>query len=244
MEFASQRNPEVCTSATQTCISIIVLTCFKGYSDSGADIAFVLKHYCNIDVITPVPSPDPHNDIDWCFEDSEAGIAEAVSKGATHLWANTILFAKHPLQTSGSLSAVSETLKIIGQPPTLVEKFDDKAFVNDLLRSQPGFTLPGAKTICDEQALANILRTGVHYPVVAKPVRGRGSYGVKVCHSPEELSEHCRGLLKQETSVIAEDYLAGQEATVTVMPPSPFSGRNDYWAMPVVERFNHADGKY
>jgi hypothetical protein len=65
-----------------------------------------------------------------------------------------------------------------------------------------------------------------------------------VCHSPEELSEHCRGLLKQETSVITEDYLAGQEATVTAMPPSPVSGRNDYWAMPVVERFNHANGKY
>jgi phosphoribosylamine-glycine ligase len=49
-------------------------------------------------------------------------------------------------------------------------------------------------------------------------------------------------LLKEETSVIIEDYLAGQEATVTVMPPSPSTRHDDYWAMPVVERFNHAEG--
>jgi hypothetical protein len=96
--------------------------------------------------------------------------------------------------------------------------------------------------IVDKSALADLLRVDLEYPVVAKPVRGRGSYGVKVCRSPEELNEHCRGLLKQETSVIIEDYLAGQEATVTVMPPSPATGHDDYWAMPVVERFNHAEG--
>jgi biotin carboxylase len=202
----------------------------------------VLKHQCAIDVITPVSAPDPERDADWCFGDSERGMADAIEKGATHFWANTILFANHPLQTSPSLTSVAKTLRVVGQPPKLVELYDDKSFVNDLLRARGGFTLPSAHDVHDEQALADLLRVDLKYPVVAKPVRGRGSYGVKVCRSPEELNEHCRGLLKEETSVIIEDYLAGQEATVTVMPPSPATGQDDYWAMPVVERFNHAEG--
>ncbi|OWY55402.1 glutathione synthetase ATP-binding domain-like protein [Alternaria alternata] len=213
-----------------------------GYRDSGADIAYVLKHQCAIDVITPVSAPDPERDTDWCFGDSERGMMDAIEKGATHFWANTILFANHPLQTSPGLTSVAKTLKVVGQPPKLVELYDDKSFVNNLLRARGGFTLPSAHDVHDEQALADLLRVDLEYPVVAKPVRGRGSYGVKVCRSPEELNEHCRGLLKEETSVIIEDYLAGQEATVTVMPPSPATGHDDYWAMPVVERFNHADG--
>lgn len=202
----------------------------------------MLKHHCAIDVITPVSAPDPERDADWCFGDSERGMADAIEKGATHFWANTILFANHPLQTSPSLTSVAKTLRVVGQPPKLVELYDDKSFVNDLLRARGGFTLPSAHDVHDEQALADLLRVDLKYPVVAKPVRGRGSYGVKVCRSPEELNEHCRGLLKEETSVIIEDYLAGQEATVTVMPPSPATGHDDYWAMPVVERFNHAEG--
>lgn len=195
-----------------------------------------------MDVITPVSAPDPERDADWCFGDSERGMADAIEKGATHFWANTILFANHPLQTSPSLTSVAKTLKVVGQPPKLVELYDDKSLVNNLLRARGGFTLPSAHDVHDEQALAGLLRVDLKYPVVAKPVRGRGSYGVKVCRFPEELNEHCRGLLKEETSVIIEDYLAGQEATVTVMPPSPATGHDDYWAMPVVERFNHAEG--
>jgi biotin carboxylase len=194
-------------------------------------------------VITSTTLPDPQKDSDWCFGDSEQGILAAISKGATHLWANTILFANHPLQTSTSLAAASKMLRIVGQPPKLVELFDDKSFVNNLLRARTGFTLPQARDIYDEKTLEDVLRTELRYPIVAKPVRGRGSYGVRVCRTPEELGDHCRELLNQQASVIVEEYLAGQEATITVMPPSPSTGHNDYWAMPVVERFNHAEGK-
>ncbi|KAH6625209.1 hypothetical protein C7974DRAFT_313945 [Boeremia exigua] len=214
-----------------------------GYRDSGADIAYVLKHQCKIDVVTPAAFPDPLDDNDWCFGDTESAILEAVSMGATHLWANTILFANHPLQTADSLTTASKSLKIIGQPPRLVEKFDDKSFVNNLLRTHGGFTLPGAHDVRDEESLVRLLESDLHYPVVAKPVRGRGSYGVKVCRSPEELNKHCHDLLIEKASVIVEDFLAGQEATVTVMPPSSSLGHDSCWAMPVVERFNHAKGK-
>jgi len=160
----------------------------------------------------------------------------------THLWANTILFAKHPLQTADSLASVAEKLTVVGQPPKLVELCDDKAFVNNLLRSRGGFTLPDAHDVHDEEDLADVLQADLRYPVVAKPVRGRGSYGVRVCRSEDELIDHCGDLLGEDAYVIVEDFLAGQEVTVTVMPPSPATGREGYWAMPVVERFNHADG--
>jgi len=137
---------------------------------------------------------------------------------------------------------VAQTLKVVGQPPKLVELCDDKAFVNNLLRARGGFTLPGARDMIDEEDLADVVDADLAYPVVAKPVRGRGSYGVRVCRSEDELIDHCRDLLGEDAYVIVEDFLAGQEVTVTVMPPSPATGRDGYWATPVVERFNHAEG--
>jgi len=131
---------------------------------------------------------------------------------------------------------------VVGQPPKLVELCDDKAFVNNLLRARGGFTLPDARDMIDEEDLAAVLQADLRYPVVGKPVRGRGSHGVRVCRSEEELIEHCRDLLGEDVSVIVEDFLAGQEVTVTVMPPLPATGQDGYWAMPVVERFNHAEG--
>ena len=39
---------------------------------------------------------------------------------------------------------------------------------------------------------------------------------------------------------MVEEYLAGEEGTVTVMPPSKHTPH--YWALPIVVRFNHEDG--
>jgi D-alanine-D-alanine ligase-like ATP-grasp enzyme len=167
---------------------------------------------------------------------------EVIRQNPTHVWANTILFAQHPLQTSTRLDTVAHDLRVVGQPPKLVELYDDKNFVNEMLRAKPGFTLPAARLVGDEASLQDTLSSlsASLYPVVGKPVRGRGSHGVQVCRNKAELEAHARDLLSQNTSVIIEDYLAGQEATVTVMPPS--QERPEYWALPVVERFNHDDG--
>ncbi|MCG8371000.1 MAG: hypothetical protein MJA32_10865, partial [Proteobacteria bacterium] len=48
--------------------------------------------------------------------------------------------------------------------------------------------------------------------------------------------------------VILEEFLPGKEITLTVMPPGGYGlrgaevSKSNYWAMPVVERFNHRDG--
>jgi D-alanine-D-alanine ligase-like ATP-grasp enzyme len=123
----------------------------------------------------------------------------------------------------------------------MVEKYDDKEFVNNLLRSKGGFNMPRGWSLSkSEDVNSRITSLNLPFPVVAKPIRGRGSYGVKVCRSEKELIDHVEVLFKDSPSIIMEEFLAGEEATVSVMPPSGEIPK--YWAMPIVTRFNHADG--
>ncbi|KND88243.1 D-alanine--D-alanine ligase A [Tolypocladium ophioglossoides CBS 100239] len=210
-----------------------------GYQDSGADIAYNLSKCDDVEVICPSQAPDPRKDDGWSFPDSEDGILDAIQKGATHLWANTIVFASHPLQTSPRLEKHQGRIRVIGQGPLVVEKYDNKEYVNDLLRNMGGFTMPRAWSVRPGLNFTSDL-VDLKYPVVAKPVRGRGSYGVKVCYNLDELISHSRPLLDESPALMIEQFLMGDEATVTVMPPTV--GVNDYWSLPIVTRFNHLAG--
>ncbi|KAJ5679261.1 glutathione synthetase ATP-binding domain-like protein [Penicillium macrosclerotiorum] len=234
-----------------------------GYRDSGSDVAYTLAR-SGTTVLTPVESPDPANQEHWCFPDTEEGILMAVQKGATHLWANTVLFAKHPIQTSSLLTPYESQIKVIGQPPLCADQFDDKSFVNDCLRRHGGLTLPKSWTLDDPQAKGieetsldeentKRLLESIHeqdYPIVAKPVRGRGSHGVKICRNATELAEHVTQLFSESPRVLLEEYLAGEEGTITIMPPSfqvdHVSDSSErfarHWALPPVTRFNHVNG--
>jgi len=126
-----------------------------------------------------------------------------------------------------------------------VEKFDDKEYVNNILRKTGEFTLPRGWSISkpsssDESLREKLKELQLPYPVVAKPIRGRGSYGVKVCASLSALEAHVSELLEESPTVMIEEFLVGEEATVTVMPPS--KDRDEYWALPIVTRFNHVNG--
>lgn len=190
-----------------------------------------------VDVVTPDDEPNPKAHEGWCFPDTEDGILQAIEKGATTLWANTVLFSSHPLQTSVALGKYASKLKVIGQPPQLVEQYDDKNYVNDLLRSKQKFTMPRSWTL---DASSNLDLTSLPYPMVGKPIRGRGSYGVKVCRNATELQAHVSSLFDESPIMLLEEFLAGEEGTVTIMPPSTEIPK--YWALPIVVRFNHADG--
>ncbi|RAL14511.1 glutathione synthetase ATP-binding domain-like protein [Aspergillus homomorphus CBS 101889] len=209
-----------------------------GYQDSGADIAYTL-HKHGVRVHTPSASPNPRVQEGWCFPDTEGGILSAVQQGATHLWANTILFSSHPLQVSEALAS-SHALSIVGQPPTLVEDFDDKAYLNEQLRKYGSFTLPQSWLIRVTDNISPILASIPRYPVVGKPVRGRGSHGVKLCRDHAELDAHVNALVQESPVVLIEEFLTGEEATITVMPPC--AGRDSHWSLPPVTRFNHVDG--
>ncbi|CAG7934820.1 unnamed protein product [Penicillium olsonii] len=216
-----------------------ILTGEIGYQDSGADIAYTLRSR-GINVVTPSASPQVSLHEGWCFSDTEEGILSAVNGGATHLWANTIVFESHPLQQSSKLESIASDIYVVGQPPRLVESFDDKLFLNDKLRELSGYTLPRSWSISTSDDLEEFASSIEKFPVVGKPVRGRGSHGVKVCYNPSQLKQHLETLLQESPLVLVEEYLAGAEATITVMPPTP--KRPEYWSMVPVVRFNHVGG--
>lgn len=201
----------------------------------------MLRNHCNINVVTPGSATDPSKDSGWCFPDTEEGIQDAIDRGATHLWANTVLFASHPLQASPYLAKYKDKVWVVGQPPLLVEKFDDKEFVNNRLRANGSFAMPRGWTVSlSTDPRSSLQKQNLPFPIVGKPIRGRGSQGVKVCYSLEELYDHLQSLSEYSPTVMLEEFLSGEEATVTVMPPTVEVPR--YWAMPMVTRFNHDNG--
>ncbi|NWK95317.1 biotin carboxylase [Sphingobium lactosutens] len=213
-----------------------------GYSDGGADIAFVLRgqgHH----ILTPVADPDPTRPLDWVFPDTEEGIAAAMAAGATILWANSVLFEGHPLE------AVVGQVRIVGQLPELMQRYDDKFATNRMLE-QAG--LPVARSFLmaqaarpDVRALAEVeaalADAGLSFPLIVKPVRGRGSQGVSRVADLAALRAAAAGLIEDAKfgdTLIVEEYLAGEEVTVTVMPPVD----GTYRALRPVRRFDQKDG--
>jgi hypothetical protein len=92
-------------------------------------------------MVTPSPFPDPKDDQGWSFPDNKDRILSAIRQGATHLWVNTILFSAHPLQTSLRLEEYKNKVWVVGQPPLLVEKFDDKEYTNTVTCFTPAVLL-------------------------------------------------------------------------------------------------------
>lgn len=212
-----------------------------GYSDSGADIGFALKSK-GLPVITPSANPDSTIDMDWVFPDTVEGFAQAYEKGARLFWLNTVLYATHPV-TKLSYPDV----RFVGQNPASVEKFDDKFQTNKMLRDAG---LQVAESVLISSA-ADIEKSQLTYPVVLKPIRGRGSQGVVVCKNLSELTQNLNlhlasGLYGDE--FILEEMLAGTEITVTVMPPGTYElggqtvVKAEHWFLPPVARFNHVNG--
>jgi carbamoylphosphate synthase large subunit len=122
----------------------------------------------------------------------------------------------------------------------MVQNFDDKAYLNGKLRDLGGYTLPRSWLVQASDNIDEFVGSIDYFPVVGKPIRGRGSHGVKVCHSPAELKEHIGQLIGESPVIMVEEFLSGEEATLTIMPPSPECP--EHWSMPPVSRFNHADG--
>jgi len=217
-----------------------------GYSDSGADIAFALRQ-AGVPVVTPVAEPNPSEPLDWVFPDTQEGIDHAVALGAGVLWLNTILFRNHPIETY-----LARGGWVVGQHPANVEKYDDKWETNQLLESR-GLPIPQAIIINTVQQAAwqEVVKRGFSFPVVAKPIRGRGSAGVTLVASEPQLAEVLTEMLTSldyGDSIMVEAYLSGQEVTLTIMPPGIYQidgleQRFDrHWSLPPVKRFNHQNG--
>lgn len=223
-----------------------------GYRDSSADIAFALRN-AGIRVVTPIDRPDSSNDEQWSFPDTEEGIEAALELGARTLWANTVLYTEHPL---AALSGVY----IVGQRPENVQRFDDKWTTNELLKAA-GCSLPRALRLggqvgrgdatIEQLSLELLGECGLAFPLVVKPVRGRGSEGVIKVDSLSQLREVATAALESArygNVLILEEFLEGEEITISVLPTGHYSihGRQEFkphpWALPPVRRFNHHQG--
>ncbi len=213
-----------------------------GYSDSGADIAYELKKN-GIVIITPIDSPNIENDLDWVFPDTKVGIQNALDKGANVFWLNTVLYKNHAIESFFNLN-----IEFIGQTPKLVDVYDDKWVTNKLLKENK-ISIPETILISNDD-IANY-KINFNFPVIVKPIRGRGSQGVSVVKNNSELDKKITDLFTSKqygTSVYIEQFLSGQEITITVMPPGNYQINNMIksfkkpWSLPAVKRFNHKNG--
>jgi len=213
-----------------------------GYADSGADLAFSLKSM-GLPIVTPTPFPEERVDKDWVFPDTHEGIREALALGAQILWLNTVLYDSHPI-----IKFQGKGLEIIGQPVHIVDTYDNKWLANELLRNHD-IPVPDAWLI--EENDPDSYDDDWFFPMVLKPIRGRGSQGVVVVNDPQALKSESKNMFKSKlfgTKIYAETYLSGREITLSVMPPGSYTidGRkvvkDKYWCLSPILRFNHLKG--
>lgn len=221
-----------------------------GYRDSSADIASALAK-AGCDVLTPVCDPRPDIDADWTYPDTLDGITRAVADGAEILWANTSLFDEHPMANFGS----RDGLYVVGQPLDVVEKFEDKDVCQAAI-SAIGVPVPVQALVNVQNGPAKgqvekaVSENGLTFPIIVKPVRGRGSAGVKVVDSVAEAAEHIESHVGPNfgNKFLIEEYLAGRELAVTVMPPGTYETADGvhseptHWLLPAIERTGHHGG--
>lgn len=213
-----------------------------GYSDSGADIAFELAKN-GIGIVTPVAKPNMENDLDWVFPDTNKGIQKALDKGANTFWLNTVLYKNHEIE-----NFFDRDIQFVGQIPSQVDIYDDKYFTNELLRKNE-ISIPKTKLIPIENLTDYTL--DIDFPLVVKPIRGRGSQGVSQVKNRKELDTKLNEIFSRKeygNMVYVEQFLSGQEITVTVMPSGDYLIDNQQrtfkkpWSLPAIKRFNHEDG--
>ena len=211
-----------------------------GYSDSGADIAFTLRE-AGHNILTPIPNPDPTHALDWVFPDSDMGLRQAFLDGGNVFWMNTVLYAGHPIDRIRS-----NDLWIVGQDAEATQLYDNKFYTNTLL-AEAG--LPVAQSAVIEGHNPQLSDSFV-YPVILKPIRGRGSAGVTLVRSEDELL----GLVKHwvatdefGSSFMVEEFLLGEEITISVMPKGIYNiagievKKDAAWALPPVRRTHHIE---
>lgn len=213
-----------------------------GYSDSGADIAYSLRKQ-SIEVATPVDFPDVDKDLEWVFPDTAQGIEDAINQGATVIWLNTVLYKGHPIE-----QFMSSGIWCVGQLPSMTEIYDDKLATNSLLRRN-NLPVPDSITIFSDNTLNYNLK--FQFPVVIKPIRGRGSQGVMLVDSKSSLDRVLNKMFDSKeygNVVYVEQFLSGEEITITVMPPGKYYilgayvDKTNYWSLSPVRRFNHNNG--
>ncbi|TAK71989.1 MAG: ATP-grasp domain-containing protein [Gammaproteobacteria bacterium] len=241
----------------------------NGYIDGSADIAFALKHQ-GFNVCLPSGYPNKYVDEDWVFKDTQSGISDALKRGCNFIWPNTVLHDSH------AIYGFNQSLfGFLGQKNYHLKDLDDKVIAYKFLRQCKNFILPhfvvgsysgqiDKDKMIVEPDLAildrKIKEMRMMFPLVVKPIRGRGSEGVKKVNDLDELITailyvfnkkfvHNNQELKRfGNAVLVEEYLSGSELTITVLPPGLYriDGRiqhkGDFWTLMPFYRVGHEHG--
>lgn len=224
----------------------------SGYADSGADIAYAL-HRAGVEVMTPTSKPRPDRDSDWVFYDSRESFDALLASKANVLWANTPLFTGHPLDE------LRGAYWIVGQEPRCADIYDDKWITNRRL-TEMGCNVARSILVGVTEGVGEIVLTelsqvtlqskyDIGFPLIAKPVRGRGSEAVVYLDSWGALRSYAMAggefvRPRFGDTFILEEFLPGDEITICVFPPHR-SGDDQHllpskhWCLPPVRRFNH-----
>ncbi|PUU78789.1 hypothetical protein B9Z19DRAFT_1193069 [Tuber borchii] len=211
----------------------------QSLEDACAGIAYVV-HSLNdpkTNITTPAPHANPAIDTCWSYLGTQPGILAAIAAGTNMIWAITPLLADHPLITTSLPSCI----KLIANPPKVVDIVDDKAFTNKLLQHH-GFLTPKSWLLEGDPKRA-IERLGqlvydLPCPVILKPVRGSGSEGVQLVNGFVSMLDALANLLNIDSVILVEELLEAEEGTVTLVP----DGQGNFMALTIVLPFGHVSG--
>ena len=215
-----------------------------GYADSSADIANLLSGMGRT-VLLPQGGP-PGEDSDWSFPDSEQGVAEALAAADSAgleqvtLWVNSVgssglveraarahgragVFMACPpkgrVEDKAATAAATAGLLPSGRAPSLLV-WRSGADASRGVAAAGEYSPKGLWQVVGTQAAAQAVdAAGLVFPVVCKPVCGRGSEGVKVVSSAEELREYgeaCWAAVAEEE--VAVDAVPGLEQLLQGRP--------------------------
>ncbi|HEX6643699.1 MAG TPA: ATP-grasp domain-containing protein, partial [Gemmatimonadales bacterium] len=182
----------------------------------------------------------------------------ALAAGARVLWANVHMHPGHPLER------VPVGTAVVGQLPSLAWRYDDKWRARELLAGAglpvPRALVTDASAGTRDERLRRMAAEGIGWPAVVKPLRGRGSQGVSRVDGPEALESALEALAGATapgpegnvpvygSRALVEEFLPGEEITVTVLPPGTYrlggiaARMERHWALPPVVREGHDRG--
>jgi D-alanine-D-alanine ligase len=141
---------------------------------------------------------------------------------------------------------------IVGQMPERQQRVDDKYETNAALRARGlpvavsiivGTNAQGDISAFESLTQSALAERGLTFPLIVKPVRGRGSQGVTLVDNHAQFVAALASLFQSGafgSLAIVEAYLPGEELTLTVMTQQ---GANaGPLVLPPVRRLNHVDG--
>jgi S-sulfo-L-cysteine synthase (3-phospho-L-serine-dependent) len=213
-------------------VSDLVLLVESNTSGSGLDFVRTAKRLgCRPVLLTSDPSRYPFagREVEVTVtETTPAALEDAVRN---HLPAANGARALAVVSSSEyfieAAARLARRLGLPGPDPDAIARCRDKHVQRQWLRAA-GVRVPEwIQTTSVEDAIA-FART--RRGVVAKPLMGSGSVGVRLCREERELRRHVDGLLARETNergmpiprrVLVEEYLAGDEVSVECFDGSP-----------------------